>query len=263
MILDVLPMYAACSRCRNDNGTLWRKRCAALPSQPRTTRSDWQPASGRLKRTFAKTTSRLPSASSIHYGKRGRSRLSWLGVIPLRLAQIRFRRGDIDGALELLESLARTCPNFCQQHEADFLCGCCYAAQGKLPAARTAFGRAIRSPRGATTETAAWAQWMIADTHQQEENYQQAIREFLRVSVLYDEFPQWQASALIHAGRCFERLGDERSAAKTYAQLRERFGGTGLANAADARRKSLRIQKPQCVATSDSAVTVLVSKQPG
>ena len=126
-------------------------------------------------------------------------------------------------------------PKTSQQYEVDYSIGQRYASDSRMHAARTAFGKVIRSATGANSETAAQAQWMIADTHQQEQNYQQAIREFLRVSVLYDGFPYWQASALLRAGDCFERLGDERSADNTYAQLIDRFGESAFARDATAR----------------------------
>lgn len=139
---------------------------------------------------------------------------------------------DFSGALELLSSIEPNHPKFALQHEVDYLIGQCYASDMQMHAARAAFGKVIRSTSGAKSETAALAQWMIADTHQQEQNYQQAIREFLRVSVLYDGFPNWQASALLGAGNCFERLGDERSADNAYAQLIDRFGESSFAREA-------------------------------
>ena len=177
-----------------------------------------------------------------------KSDISQAGQQPQSL--VTFARGliasdDFSGALKLLSAIETNHPKFSQQYEVDFLIGQCYASDGRMRAARAAFGKVVRSTSGAAAETAARAQWMIADTHRQEQNYRQAIREFLRVSVLHDSFPYWQASALLSAGDCFERLGDERSADSVYAQVIDRFGESPFTHEATARLQRSKTEQSE------------------
>ena len=50
--------------------------------------------------------------------------------------------------------------------------------------------------RGATWPPA--AQWRLGETYFHQRNYRQAIREYLKVDILYDA-PVWQAAALFEA----------------------------------------------------------------
>ena len=107
----------------------------------------------------------------------------------------------------------RTIPNFEQQYEVDYLLGRCLANQADFEAARQAYNKVIRSAAGAKTETAAMAQWMIGETYFHQKNYEAALREYLRLEILY-AYPEWQAAALLQAGKCHERLGEAKEAAE-------------------------------------------------
>jgi len=54
-------------------------------------------------------------------------------------------------------------------------------------------------------DLAARAQLMRGETYFHQKNYHEAIREFLKVDILYDA-PSWQAAALLEAGKVYERL---------------------------------------------------------
>ena len=62
----------------------------------------------------------------------------------------------------------------------------------------------------------------------------EALRAFLRVEILYD-FPKWQASALLEAGKCHERLGEWGEAVASYERLLDRYRDTPFAEEADER----------------------------
>ena len=57
----------------------------------------------------------------------------------------------------------------------------------------------IRSAAGAKTETAAMAQWMIGETYFHQKNYEAALREYLRLEILY-AYPDLAGGGLV-AGR--------------------------------------------------------------
>ncbi len=54
--------------------------------------------------------------------------------------------------------------------------------------------------------TAARAQFQIGECLFAMKRYDQAVRELIKVDILY-AYPQWSAAALFEAGRCFEKLG--------------------------------------------------------
>ncbi|NLE38010.1 MAG: tetratricopeptide repeat protein [Pirellulaceae bacterium] len=156
---------------------------------------------------------------------------SWRAMVPLRRAQIAASRKEWLDAHELASSIERDYPDFVCQHEADYVVGRALAARAEFDAARDAYQRVIRSPRGAKTETAAMAQWMIGETYFHQKNFEAALREYLRVEILYD-YPRWQAAALLQAGKCCKRLGRVADAEKLYERLVQNFPDTQFADEA-------------------------------
>jgi len=147
---------------------------------------------------------------------------TWLAMVPLRRAQILAIDRNWTDAYELASTIERDYPGFDRQYEADYLLGRCLAARAEFEAARAAYRRAIDSPQGAKTETAAMAQWMIGETFFHQKNYAAAVREYLRVEILYD-YPRWQAAALVQAGKCYEQLGQPGEARKLYQRVAQDY----------------------------------------
>ena len=116
--------------------------------------------------------------------------------------------------------------------------GRCRADQADFDAARKAYQRAIRSPAGAKTETAAMAQWMIGETFFHQKNYETALREYSRLEILYD-YPTWRAGALLQAGKCHELLGEGKEAAALYQRILKTYPNTTFAEEAAQRLKGL------------------------
>ena len=70
-----------------------------------------------------------------------------------------------------------------------------------------------------------------------QKNYHEAIREFLKVDILYDA-PPWQAAALLEAGKVYEQLDQWADAAETYERLCSKFpDDPSAAEAKPARRR--------------------------
>lgn len=143
---------------------------------------------------------------------------AWSAVAELRRAQALAQLKRWDEALEVAREIASRFPNFDQQHEADYLIGRGLAAQADFAAARESYAKVIASPRSATTETAAMAQWMIGESFFHQERYAEALAEYLRVEERYP-FPRWQSAALLQAGKCHESLGQWQSAVAAYQRL--------------------------------------------
>ncbi len=117
--------------------------------------------------------------------------------------------------------------------ELEYARGQAWLGQGRLEEARTAFQAAIEAPQAG--EVAAQAQLMRGETFYHEDRLREALREFLKVDILYDA-PRWQAAALLEAGKVYERLQQWSDAAETYQRLISRFPDDPSAAEARTRR---------------------------
>ena len=86
--------------------------------------------------------------------------------------------------------------------------------------------------------TAARAQFQIGQCLFAEGKYEEAVRELLKVDILY-AYPQWSAAAVYEAGRCFEKLGKPTEARAHFRQVRENFEDTEWAELATQRLSEL------------------------
>jgi TolA-binding protein len=163
----------------------------------------------------------------------------WVPMVPLRKAQIYAQQKRWSDARAVANAIAKDYPNFDQLYEADYLIGRCHAAEANLEAARESYKRVLRSPQASKTETAAMAQWMIGETYFLQEQYATAVREYLRVEVLY-AYPRWQAAALLQAGKCHEQMGQWKDAAETYDRLLTHYAKTDFAAEARERLTAVR-----------------------
>jgi TolA-binding protein len=161
----------------------------------------------------------------------------WLAMIPLRRAQILGQQKKWNEAYAIAAKIEADYPNFEQQYEVDYLIGRCLHSRAELQAARDAFQKTIRSPAGAKTETAAMAQWMIGETHFHQKNYEAALREYLRLEILY-AYPTWQAAALLQAAKCQELLDHRKEAAELYTRLLKVYPTSPLADEAGQRLRA-------------------------
>lgn len=159
---------------------------------------------------------------------------SWRGMIPLRRAQILAQQKKWPEAIELASTIAKDHPDFVQQYEADYLIGRALAAEGKFDDARAYYTKVTQSRHGGKTETAAMAQWMIGESYFHQKNYAAAVKEYLRVEILY-AYPKWQAAALIQAGKAYESDGQWQEAVKLYTQVLRKYGQTEHAAEASTR----------------------------
>jgi TolA-binding protein len=163
----------------------------------------------------------------------------WIPMVPLRRAQIYAQQKRWSDARAVATAIAKDFPNFDQLYEADYLIGRAHAAEANLDAARESYKKVLRSPQASKTETAAMAQWMIGETYFLQEQYATAIREYLRVEVLY-AYPRWQAAALLQAGKCHEQMGQWKDAAEAYDRLLSHYAQTDVAAEARERLTAVR-----------------------
>ncbi len=154
----------------------------------------------------------------------------------LRHAQCLGQNGDWEQAQEIAESGLKTFSDFKADYEFDFVRARALEDSGKLTSAREIYKLVVDSTRGGSTETAAIAQWRIAETFFHQENYKAAIEGYFRVDSLF-AYEKWRSAALLQAGKCQEHLNNWKHAKKLYTQLLEKFPQSQYADGARARIK--------------------------
>jgi tetratricopeptide (TPR) repeat protein len=159
---------------------------------------------------------------------------SWVAMTHLRLAQSYGHANRWRDVLTIAEPARERFPDFLQSYELDYLIGRSLATDGNFPQARAAYQKVVDSKVGGQTETAAMAQWMIGETYLHQEQFALAAEAYHRTESLYP-YPQWQAAALLQAGKCYESLRRDIDAIRVYRQLLEEYPNCSLAEAAKSR----------------------------
>jgi len=163
----------------------------------------------------------------------------WRDRIWVLLAEIALSAKEYGVVAETTAELRRECPESLVLHQADEVLGRSLKNQAKFDSAREAFRRVTDDATGRKTETAAKAQFMIADTFLMQNNYRAAQIEYLKVYHLY-KFPRWQAPALFQAAACDEALQKWSDAEHAYRDLLQEFAGTEWAKKAGQQLQTIR-----------------------
>lgn len=118
-----------------------------------------------------------------------------------------------------------------QAYQARFGVGWALENAGKHDEARKAYEEVIAGHKG---PTAARAQFQIGECLFAAKKYEDAVKEFLKVDILY-AYPEWSAAALYEAGRCFDQLGKSAEAKKSYESVASQYKETKWAALASQR----------------------------
>lgn len=166
---------------------------------------------------------------------------SWINTARLRKCQTIAAQERWKEAIQSAHTLLQSFPGYPLEHEVDYLIGRCHSSQAEFDLAREAFDRCLQSDSGKNTETAAQAQFMIAETYFHQKHFEQALRAFLRVEILY-AYPQWQAASLFEAGKCSEQMNIPQQAITFYQKIldTDKYRETGFAEMAMTRIQTLR-----------------------
>ncbi|GEM_PF-2972918 len=162
----------------------------------------------------------------------------WCSLARLRKLQILCHQRWWPEAIELAEELWR---NPSDQEHLDEVCllrGTAHFGRAEFAEARNWFERAIEFSKGNNTAVGAEAQFMIAETFLHQGDYRQALREYLRLDILYP-LPQWRAPATLQAGKCYEKLGRYQEAAGQYRRLLQEWSQSPWAQEAEERLRVL------------------------
>jgi len=152
------------------------------------------------------------------------------------------RLGQCQAALTLWRESERTFETYLERHagsrldfQARFGLAWAIENQGRRQEAMEHYRRVVDTHAGAT---AARAQFQIGECLFALGDHEEAVRELLRVDILYD-YPEWSAAALYEAGRCFEAMQNADKAREQYALATERFPESDWAAMASERLAAL------------------------
>jgi TolA-binding protein len=164
--------------------------------------------------------------------------LEWIQTARLRRVQSLILLERWKDALAQADALKAVAPQHRQMAEIDYARGRALQGLAEFDTARAAYLTVVDARKGG--DLAARAQFMIGETYFHQKNYSQALRELLKVDVLY-KAPTWQAAALLEAGKVYERLAQWTDAAEIYRKLRDKFPNDP--NTAEATRRLDEVQK--------------------
>lgn len=77
-----------------------------------------------------------------------------------------------------------------------------------------------------TTEVGAEAQYYLGVTHQEQGNYEEAVKAYSNVNILYEAFDEWVASSLLNKAESYIQMGQSDEARSTLNTLVEEYPET-------------------------------------
>jgi len=158
----------------------------------------------------------------------------------LRLGEAHAAVQHWSGAEDAFRAFLRHTPDDELWFQARFGLGWSLEQQGDYDGAVREYRTVVADHDGAT---AARAQFQVGECLFAQKTFAEAIRELLRVDILYG-YPEWSAAALYEAGRCFEQLGRTHDARAQYEQVVTRFGESDWADRARKRLETVRASLP-------------------
>ncbi|HID05935.1 MAG TPA: tetratricopeptide repeat protein [Armatimonadetes bacterium] len=104
--------------------------------------------------------------------------------------------------------------------QAQFELGWAYQNRRQWDAAMELYRKVTEADAG---ETGVEAQFRIGECLYNKGEFKAALREFLRVALLYEGFPQWIAASQFYAGMCYEQLREMERAKRAYRTVIEKY----------------------------------------
>ncbi len=164
-----------------------------------------------------------------------------LGSALLFLGEARASTQQWDKSHAAFEQHLRQFPTSELWFQAQFGVAWALEHQGRHAEAISAYRDVITRHTGAT---AARAQFQVGECLFGQKQYDEAVRELLKVDILY-AYPEWSAAALYEAGRCLAQLNKTGEARTQFTQVTERFKDTQWARLA-----AEQLQKTSAAATT-------------
>lgn len=142
---------------------------------------------------------------------------TWLAAIALRRGELLVRARQIGAAQAWLLQAKREHADFARAYEFDYLLARCAVAQIEFDEAQNWLQNVIAAPAAQATEAVPRAAWMLGEVYFLQRHFAQALDAYAIVANM-NEFPEWQARALLQSAKCHELLGQSAQALADYQQ---------------------------------------------
>jgi tetratricopeptide (TPR) repeat protein len=162
----------------------------------------------------------------------------WWPEVWLLLAEADYGLKDYSALEDVVADFKSRLPESPLLYRADAILGRSLENRARFPEARAAYLRVVDSESGRGTETAAEAQFRIAESYLKENNLPEALKAYYKVYAGYDA-PRYEAAALYQAASCDVSLKHFREAAESYRKLLEEFPQSEFTEKAKSRLKEL------------------------
>ncbi|MEW4488637.1 tetratricopeptide repeat protein [Thalassoglobus sp. JC818] len=146
----------------------------------------------------------------------------WWAEVWILYAESALRLKEYEELRAAIEELQSLDPMTSAIQRGELLVGQSYEQQARFDDARRAYLRIVSSPTGRGTETAAEAQFRIAESFLKQENFELALKEYYKVYAGYDA-PTYEAAALFQAARSDAAMKQWQGALKSYQTLLDEF----------------------------------------
>ncbi|WP_296457373.1 tetratricopeptide repeat protein [Rubinisphaera sp.] len=167
-------------------------------------------------------------------------RPEWYPKIYVMTGEIARRQKKYDQVQEVLETVREEYPESAEREQVEVLAGRTKIAQANFEDAEKQFRAVLDRAAGNKTLAAAQSQFYLAETALIQKDYQLAIKEYIRMAILFPGFPDLQSAALYQAGQCDEVLGNVEQAIQNYENLIRLYPESEFTKKAEERVKTLK-----------------------
>ncbi len=168
----------------------------------------------------------------------------WLMRSYVLAAEIARREKKYEQARNLLELIQKRYPKAEELSQLEVIVGRTYIAQARFDDALKMFRRVLDRAGSRKNLAAAQSQFYIAETALMQKDYSQAVKEYIRMAVLFPGYPDLQSAAMYQAGQCDEVLKNVEQAIKSYKELVRLFPNSKFAGKAKERIDQLESIDP-------------------
>jgi TolA-binding protein len=144
----------------------------------------------------------------------------WQALAELRILQILVAMGRWEEGEQAGTQWLECYPGLPERAEVNVLLGKCLYRQGKLTQARDYLAEGLALAAGRKAEIGEEAQLLLAESYFLQGDFRAALREYLRLEILFPK-SVWIPAAILQAAKCYERLGRRDEAIRQCRRLVE------------------------------------------
>jgi tetratricopeptide (TPR) repeat protein len=137
----------------------------------------------------------------------------WQALAELRILRILVALGEWEEGYQTGVEWLASSPPSSERAEVNLLVGKCLYRQGKLTQAREFLTQAVAIAVREKAEIGGEAQLLLAECYFLQGDFRSALREYLRLEVLFPR-SAWVPAAVLQAAKCYERLGRREEAVR-------------------------------------------------